>query len=101
MEQRVCTASRASLKPGCAAIFFSVVLRTLAAVFCGGSATTESLGIADSQMIAQKISAATAQVQYGFPVRECMLLNQCRMTTPIRKTSEAISQLNFDENASG
>ncbi|KTF06850.1 hypothetical protein MGSAQ_001653 [marine sediment metagenome] len=43
----------------------------------------------------------TAHVHHWYPLRACMVLKKCRMVTPIRKISAAISQLYSLAKASG
>ena len=48
-----------------------------------------------------KMIAVASHVQVGLPLRAWRVLNQWRIVTPIRKTSEAMIQLYFVANASG
>ena len=60
-----------------------------------------STPIALSQTISAKIAAVAPQVHQGRPLRACIELKKCRIVTPIRNTSAAISQLYCEAKASG
>ena len=49
----------------------------------------------------RKITAVAAQVQCGLPLRAWRVLNQCRIVTPIRNTSDAMIQVFCPAKARG
>ena len=87
MEQRVEIASLTAGKCALAANCWKA--GATSAVF----SPVSTFGTVDSQMMTMKIMRVTIQVQVGRPFRAWVVLNQCRMVTPIRKTSAAITQL--------
>jgi hypothetical protein len=58
-------------------------------------------GASDSATMAANTAAVAAHVHHGDPRPACLVLNQCRIVTPIRKVSDAISQLYWVAKASG
>ena len=65
------------------------------------STVSRSIGAVEIHITMMNSTVVTAHVHHGIPLRACMVLKKCRMVTPIRKISPAMTQLYSLAKASG